>query len=62
MIRTDGDNNFFIATGGRKLYMVSPNMNIAHLSLANKSDAIAIVNSRYVVVSGGTCTLEVWTR
>lgn len=62
MIRTDGDNNFFIATGGRKLYMVSPNMNIAHLSLANNSDAIAIVNSRYVVVSGGTCTLEVWTR
>ncbi len=51
MIRTDGENQFFIATGGTRLYMVSPDMNIEYLILKNNSDALAVVNSRCVVVS-----------
>jgi hypothetical protein len=61
MIRTDGENQFFMTTGGRKLYMVSPNMVIKHLILENDSDALTFVNSRCFVVSCGTRDIEIWT-
>jgi hypothetical protein len=62
MIRTDGDNHFYILTGGKTIYIVSSEGNKESFDLSNDSDALAVVNSRCVIVSGGHRTIEVLKR
>jgi hypothetical protein len=62
MIRTDGNNHFYILTGGKMIYIVSSEGNKESFDLSNDSDALAVVNSRCVPVSGGHRTIEVSIR
>lgn len=62
MIRSDGDNHFYILTDGTKIHIVSSNGKRESFNLSNNSNALAVVNSRCVIVSGGRPTIEVLIR
>jgi hypothetical protein len=60
MIRTDGQNRFFIVTGGRILYEVSPKGGIWTFFLSNNCNALTVLNSRRFIVSSNCRTMELW--
>ena len=62
MIRTDGNDLFFVTTGGIVVYTVKPNNELYFLTLRQNSDALTFINSYCVVVSGGTPMMEMLTR
>ena len=60
-IRTDGDDQFFISTGSRKVYIVTADGDKEFLIFQRRCHSLAVVNSQRIVGSNGSRTMELWT-
>ncbi|CAF4192304.1 unnamed protein product [Rotaria sordida] len=61
MIRTDGNNRFYVAMGQQSFYIVSPNGNKQTINLGKQASCLAVVNSRNIVLTKPRSDLELVT-
>ncbi|CAF3744638.1 unnamed protein product [Rotaria sp. Silwood1] len=61
LIRTDGNNRFYVAMGQQRFYIVSPNGNKQIINLGKQASCLAVVNSRNIVLTKLRSELELVT-
>ncbi|CAF4101465.1 unnamed protein product [Rotaria sp. Silwood2] len=58
IIRTDGNNRFYVAMGQQRFYIVTPNGNKQIINLGKQASCLAVVNSRNIVFTKSRSDLE----
>jgi hypothetical protein len=58
VIRTDGNDRFYVAMGQQKFFIVSPNGNKHTINLGKQASCLTVVNSRSIVLTKSRSDLE----
>jgi hypothetical protein len=58
VIRTDGNDRFYVAMGQQRFHIVSPNGNKQTINLGKQASCLAVVNSRSIVLTKSRSDLE----